>query len=164
MTKETTSFRVPFDYDKYDADRSAWKLYSRDKDEIVALFKSDDPDDGKYVLKGVVRFSSSKRYHEMTWTLKGTYVESEEFSYKDIVWMEPVEVKKSITPAVKLHIPMKLRNLYYDRLENHLTMSITNYSDYASAEKVALNETTLHPEKNTFAYFQWRIILRSERY
>ena len=51
--------RVPFDYETYDADRSAWKLYDGNNYEVVALFCSDDSED-HYQLKGVVQLSSDK--------------------------------------------------------------------------------------------------------
>lgn len=147
--------RIPFNYDKYAADPTAWKLYDGYDNQIVALFKSDDDEDN-YVLKGIFEYKTSshrKLYAERTWTVAGTYSKDSPDSESNICYMEPVEVKKPVAPTLKLHTPTKLRNLYYDRERNHLTMSMSTYSDYASAEKVAQTETTVRPDKEHLCVF-----------
>lgn len=152
MSKE----RIPFNYDTYAADPNAWKLYDGNDNQVVAVFRSYDSED-HYNLKGVIQLghvpADKPQYMERTWATNGMYSRDNPESSSNIVSMEPVEVKKPVVPAVKLHTPTKLRNLYYDRERNHLTMSMSTYSDYASAEKVAQAETMVRPNKEHLCVF-----------
>ncbi len=148
--------RIPFDYDKYAADPNAWKLYDGNDDQVVAVFRSYDPGDN-YDLKGIVQLghvpADRPQYMERTWTTSGMYSRNDSESLLNIVSMEPVEVKKPVVPTVKLHTPAKLRNLYYDAQRNRVTMSMSDYTDYESAQLVAAKEIKSNPDKEHLCVF-----------
>lgn len=93
--------KAPFDYDTYAVDRTAWKLYTRDGSEVVALFKDDNDSAINYPLKGIV-LDVSESFDVNTWTLLGQFTIEDEESRLDITHMVRVKPEVKVEPEVKV--------------------------------------------------------------
>lgn len=146
---------IAFDYAKYAADPKAWVLYDGLGGVVVAVFKSNESEGG-YPLKGIVKFMHKEGevgYNERAWTLEGMYLRDHPDSNLNITQMGYVKVEKPAQQRVKYHVPIKLRNLYYDAENNRLSMSMITYENYEDAYKVALKEVASNPKKEHMCVF-----------
>jgi hypothetical protein len=102
--------KVPFDYDTYAADRSAWKLYTRDGYEVPSLFKDDNDSAINYPLKGIVH-GVDGAFDVNTWTLLGQFTIEEEESGLDITHMVRVKPEVKVEPRF-IDAPAALVNVF----------------------------------------------------
>ena len=143
--------RVPFDYDTYDADRTAWRLYDGSEEEVVALYHSSgDFDD--YPLKGVKR-SPHGCYEGKTWTKKGIFHIPSPDSGNNISYMVPVVHKKPVVHPLKLHVPAALRNLFYHKDRKVLSFSRDAYDTWTDAMHAAGADLFLNDKKEHLGVF-----------
>lgn len=147
--------RVPFDYDTYDADRTAWRLYEGSGEEVVALYHSasaSDDDDDDYNLKGV-KMGSDGSYQYKTWTKEGIFLTTSPVSDNNISYMVRVTPTKPVVPALKLHVPTALRNLFYCKEKNVLSFSRDAYDTWTDAVQAAGADLFLNDKKEHLGVF-----------
>lgn len=123
--------RIPFDYDKYAADRSAWKVFTNDDTLVAFVIKSSDKDES-YPYHGIVVDEDGIPSTE-TWTLDGWYTierDSDRLSLKD---MEPIHKVKPVETTVVSSLTPKLRNIFYDRESNAVVMGIKTHELWTHA-------------------------------
>ena len=137
--------RIPFDYDKYAADRTAWKVFTLDGHEAVYLIKSPDTYED-YPIKGIVVDEEGYPTDE-DWTEDGWYMTDAKENGMTLSTMEPVyKVKPMETIKVTSSLTPQLRNIYYSSLTNTVVMGINTHETWVEAMEYA-NRTCLH-QKN----------------
>lgn len=102
--------RIPFDYDTYAADRTAWKLYTRDGYEVPALFKDNNDSSINYPLKGIVH-GVEGAFDVNTWTLLGQFTIEDDESRLDITHMVRVKPEVKAKPRF-IDAPAALVNVF----------------------------------------------------
>ncbi len=113
--------KVPFDYDTYAADRTAWKLYTRKEYEVPALFKDNNDSAINYPLKGIVH-GVRGAFDVNTWTLLGKFTIEEKESGLDITHMVRVKPEVKAKPRF-IDAPPALVNVFLDTKTKQLHIS-----------------------------------------
>lgn len=122
--------KIPFDYDKYAADRSAWKVYANNGEEIAFLMKSPDGHDS-YPFKGVILNTDGVPTCE-TWQGHGWY-HTEPDADKNISHMVPIHKEKPVEPSVVSSLTPRLRNIFYNREDNAVMMGVLHHNTWVDA-------------------------------
>ena len=136
--------RIPFDYDKYAADPSAWKVFTNDDNQVVYLIETTESDDD-YPFKGVYK-SPEGHAQEATWTKEGYYVTSDRESHKSISYMIAVHKEKPVEAKVVSSLTPRLRNVYYNREINAVVMNFETHELWTHATMSANSLMLSRPE------------------
>lgn len=122
--------KVPFDYDKYAADRSAWKVFTNGGSEIAFIMKSPDEND-TYPFKGIILDKEGIPTGE-TWQINGVYFTDAD-GEKNISHMVPVHKEKPVEPSVVSSLTPRLRNIFYNREDNVVGMGFLTHDTWVEA-------------------------------
>lgn len=133
--------KVPFDYDKYAADRSAWKLFTNEGDEIVYIIKSPDEHE-TYPFKGII-VDKDGMPHDETWQENGQYF-NDPNGEKNISHMEPVHKEKPAETKMVSSLSTRLRNIYYDKNRNCIRVGAKAFELWTDAMKSSVVSCMKH--------------------
>jgi len=136
--------RIPFDYDKYSADRNAWKVFTNNDTLVAFVIKSSDKDE-IYPYYGIVVDEDGAPSPE-TWNTKGWYTTESEKHRLSLKDMEYIGKEKPVETKVVSSLTPRLRNIYYSRLTNSVVMGTKTHETWIEAMEYA-NRTCLH-QKN----------------
>lgn len=136
--------RIPFDYDKYAADRSAWKVFTNDDTLVAFLIKSSDEHE-RYPYQGIVVDKDGILSSE-TWTIDGWHTMDGARDCLSLKDMEYIGKEKPVETKIVSSLTPRLRNIYYSSLTNSVVMGIKTHETWIEAMEYA-NRTCLH-QKN----------------
>lgn len=136
--------RIPFDYDKYAADPSAWKVFTNDDTLVVFVIKSSDEHE-HYPYHGIVVDEDGMPSTE-TWTFDGWYTIDRSDHRLNLKNMEYVGKEKPVEAKVVSSLTPRLRNVYYNRDINAVVMNFETHELWTHATMSANSLMLSRPE------------------